>query len=100
MAVGSGWKPLEAFWSVQRLVRDRHQLVRKISECYTAAHPKDKKPSPSDVKSWRESVYELATTLDNLGLGQVRMFIEYLADGQMNHIDVVLAGQHPSGRLS
>lgn len=100
MAVGDGWKPLEAFWPAQRLVRDRHQLVRKISECYTAAHPHNKKPKPSDVKAWRESVYELATTLDNFGLGQVRMFIEYLADGRMNHIDVVLAGQHPSGRLS
>ncbi|MES9556463.1 DNA/RNA helicase domain-containing protein [Streptomyces sp. NPDC094140] len=100
MAVGGGWKPLEAFWPVQRLVRDRHQLVRKISECYTAAHPKEKKPNTSDLNAWRESVYELAGTLDNLGLGQVRMFIEYLADGRMNHIDVVLAGQHPSGRLS
>ncbi|MBZ4318445.1 DNA/RNA helicase domain-containing protein [Streptomyces huiliensis] len=100
MAVGGGWKPMEAFWPVQRLVRDRHQLVRKISECYTATHPKDKKPKPSEVKAWRESVYELATILDNLGLSQVRMFIEYLADGAMNHIDVVLAGQHPSGRLS
>ena len=100
MAVGSGWKPLEAFWPVQRLVRDRHQMVRKISDCYTAAHPNDKKPKSSEVKAWRESVYELATTLDNLGLGQVWMFIEYLADGEMNHIDVVLAGQHPTGRLS
>ncbi|MFH9939347.1 DNA/RNA helicase domain-containing protein [Streptomyces murinus] len=100
MAVGDGWKPLEAFWPAQRLVRDRHQLVRKISECYTAAHPNDKKPNPSDLKAWRESVYVLAATLDNLELGQVQMFIEYLADGRMNHIDVVLAGQHPSGRLS
>ncbi|WKE69982.1 DNA/RNA helicase domain-containing protein [Streptomyces sp. WP-1] len=100
MAVGGGWKPLEAFWPAQRLVRDRHQLVRKIGECYTAAHPHNKGPKPSDVKAWRESVYELAATLDNLDLGSVRMFIEYLADGQMNHIDVVLAGQHPSGRLS
>ncbi|MGW1176882.1 DNA/RNA helicase domain-containing protein [Kitasatospora sp. NPDC002543] len=100
MAVGGGWKPLEAFWPVQRVVRDRHELVLKIGERYSASHPKDKPPSPAEVDAWRESVYELAATLDNRGLGQVRMFIEYLADGQMNHIDVVLAGQHPSGRLS
>ncbi|MEU3601484.1 DNA/RNA helicase domain-containing protein [Streptomyces sp. NPDC006798] len=75
-------------------------MAQKISECYTAAHPKDKPPKPSDVKSWRESVYELATTLDQRGLGDVWMFIEYLADGAMNPVDVILAGQHPSGRLS
>lgn len=100
MAVGGGWKPLEAFWPVQRVVRDRHELVLKIGERYSAAHPKDKAPSPSEVGAWRESVYELAATLDYHGRGQVQMFIEYLADGGMNHIDVVLAGRHPSGRLS
>lgn len=95
-----GREQLEAFWTVQRLVRDRHESVRKVGKYYTAERPKGKKPSSAEHRAWRESVYKLATTLDNLGPGQVRMIIEYLADGQMNHIGMVLVGQHASGRLT
>ncbi|MFI9231326.1 DNA/RNA helicase domain-containing protein [Streptomyces rimosus] len=68
--------------------------------CYKAAHPKGEEPSESDTKSWWESVYEVATVLVDLGLGQVYIFVEYRVDPAMNPIDVVLAGKHPDGGLS
>ncbi|WP_327579253.1 DNA/RNA helicase domain-containing protein [Streptomyces sp. NBC_00145] len=100
MAGGGKRSELEAFWPAEELVRDRERLIPKIVECYKAAHPKGKEPSESDEKSWRESVYEIATALTDLGLGQVYLFVEYRVDPAMNPIDVVLAGGHPGGGLS
>ncbi|MFJ3505289.1 DNA/RNA helicase domain-containing protein [Streptomyces sp. NPDC090135] len=100
MAGGGTWSDLEAFWPAEELVRDRDRLIPKIVACYEAAHPQGKEPSQSDKDAWRESVYELATTLSDLGLGQVYVFVEYRVDPSMNPIDVVLAGCHPDGGLS
>lgn len=100
MAGGSTWSDLEAFWPAEELVRDRHRLIPKIVACYEAAHPTSKAPSESDKDAWRESVYELATALSDLGLGQVWLFVEYRVHPSMNPIDVVLAGRHPDGGLS
>jgi DUF2075 family protein len=100
MAGGGTWSELEAFWPAEELVRDRDRLIPKIVACYEAAHPQGKKPSESDKDSWRESVYELATALSDLGLGQVYVFVEYRVHPSMNPIDVVLAGSHPDGGLS
>lgn len=100
MANGGAWAPLEAYWAADELVRNRDRLVDKIEGCYRAAHPNGADPSRSDVESWRESLYEVATALVDLGLGQVWMFIEYRVDPGMNPIDVVLAGRHPDGGLS
>lgn len=100
MAGGGTWSELEAFWPAEELVRDRDRLIPKIVACYEAAHPQGKEPSESDKDSWRESVYELATALSDLGLGQVYVFVEYRVHPSMNPIDVVLAGGHPDGGLS
>lgn len=99
MAVKGSSTPLEAYWPAAELVRDMDRSVRKIEECYRAAHSKGKGPSQSEVESWRESLYEVAATLVDLDLGQVWMFVEYRV-GDMAPIDVVLAGTHPSGGLS
>ncbi|MGY0058413.1 DNA/RNA helicase domain-containing protein [Streptomyces sp. LZ34] len=100
MAGGGTWSELEAFWPAEELVRDRERLIPKIVACYEAAHPKGKEPSESDKDSWRESVYEVATALADLGLGQVYIFVEYRVHPAMNPIDVVLAGRHADGGLS
>ncbi|MGP8299827.1 DNA/RNA helicase domain-containing protein [Streptomyces inhibens] len=81
-------------------MRDRDRLIPKIVACYEAAHPNGNQPSEKDIVSWRESVYEVATALVDLGLGQVYIFVEYRVDPNMNPIDVVLAGGHPGGGLS
>jgi hypothetical protein len=100
MSTGGAWAPLEAYWPADELVRNRERLIERIERCYREAHPRGASPSPSDVESWRESLYEIATALVDLGLGQVWMFIEYRVDPGMNPIDVVLAGHHPVDGLS
>lgn len=100
MAGGGTWSELEAFWPAEEMVRDRDRLIPKIVACYEGAHPKGTEPSESDKDSWRESVYEVATALADLGLGQVYLFVEYRVHPAMNPIDVVLAGRHPDGGLS
>jgi DUF2075 family protein len=100
MGTKSAWTPLEAYWKAAALVRDRETLIPEIEQIYRDAHPNGKDPARSDVKSWRESVYELATALSDMELGQVWMFVEYRVDPDMNPIDVVLAGSHPDGGLS
>ncbi|MFE4529472.1 DNA/RNA helicase domain-containing protein [Streptomyces anulatus] len=100
MASGGTWAELEAYWPAEEMVRDRERLRGKIAECYKAAHPAQQEPSAGDMTSWSESVYEVATALKDRGLGQVWVFVEYRVHPQMNPIDVVLAGHHPSGGLS
>ncbi|MFD7757501.1 DNA/RNA helicase domain-containing protein [Streptomyces sp. NPDC059757] len=100
MAGGGTWAELEAYWPAEEMVRDRERLKGKIVECYKAAHPAQQDPSTGDIDSWRESVYEVATALKDLGLGQVWVFVEYRVHPKMNPIDVVLAGHHPGGGLS
>jgi DUF2075 family protein len=100
MTGGRTWSAVEAFWPAAEIVRDRDRLIPKIVKAYEQAHPKGKQPSDSEKESWRESVYEVATAMCDLGLGQVYVFVEYRVHPQMNPIDVVLAGDHPDGGLS
>lgn len=100
VAGGGTWSDLEAYWPAEEMVRDRERIKDKIAGYYEAAHPTGQAPSAGDIDSWRESVYEVAATLKDLGLGQVWVFIEYRVDPKMNPIDVVLAGHHPEGGLS
>ncbi|WIM94353.1 DUF2075 domain-containing protein [Actinoplanes oblitus] len=100
MASKNTWAPLEAYWSADDLVRRRNRLIKEVEQCYQRAHPSGSGPSRSEVQSWRESLYEVATTLVDSGLGQVWMFIEYRVDPGMSPIDVVLAGSHPVDGLS
>jgi hypothetical protein len=92
------WQPLEAYWSASEFLHNSERLIPIIEMCYVEAQPRQ--PNKGEVASWRESVYWLASVLDNLGLGQVWMFIEYVAGPEMAPVDVVLAGQHPDGGLS
>ncbi|SMQ16374.1 hypothetical protein SAMN06272771_2736 [Streptomyces sp. Ag82_O1-12] len=100
MAGGGAWSELEAYWPAEQLLRDNDRLIPKIEQCYRDAHPNDKQPSVGEVDSWRESVYEVATALVDVGLGKVWMFVEYRVHPGMDGIDVVLAGLHPKGGLS
>ncbi|MET7543147.1 DNA/RNA helicase domain-containing protein [Streptomyces sp. NPDC005507] len=100
MTRGSEWSELEAYWPAEEMVRDRERIKDKIAACYRAAHPTGQEPSAGDIDSWRESVYEVATALKDLGLGQVWVFVEYRVHPKMNPIDVLLAGHHPEGGLS
>ncbi|MEV7416126.1 DNA/RNA helicase domain-containing protein [Streptomyces sp. NPDC089919] len=97
MAGGGTWADLEVFWPADEMVRNPDRVVPEIIKCYEGAHPNGRQPSAGDVDSWRESVYEVATALTNLGLGQVYVFVEYRVQQAMNPIDVVLAGTHPEG---
>ena len=94
------WKPVEAFWTAERLVRDSALIVPEIERRYREAHPYGEGPDDADVRSWRVSVYEAANVLVANGLGGVYMFIEYRVQPDMAPIDVVLAGRHPNGMLS
>ncbi|MCX5115140.1 DUF2075 domain-containing protein [Streptomyces sp. NBC_00378] len=100
VASGGTWSDLEAFWPAEEMVRNRGRLSNKIAEIYEAAHPNHAKASTADKKAWRESLYEVATALKDVDLGQVYVFVEYRVHPTMNPIDVVLAGQHPDGGLS
>lgn len=100
MAGGGTWSDVEAFWPAEEMVRNRGRLSNKIAEIYKAAHPNHAKASAADKKTWRESLYEVATALKDVDLGQVYVFVEYKVHPTMNPIDVVLAGQHPDGGLS
>ncbi|WP_327141152.1 hypothetical protein [Nocardia sp. NBC_01327] len=64
---------LEAYWPASVLLKDWSQLLVKLSDRFKEAHQHD--PGPGEVEAWRTSVYELATILDSMGLGQVWMFI-------------------------
>ncbi|AEV86650.1 hypothetical protein ACWT_5633 [Actinoplanes sp. SE50] len=100
MTAGGAWAPLEVYRTADDLVRRRNKLIKEVEDCYKRAHPNGSGPSRSEVQSWRESLYEVATTLVDSGLGQVWMFIEYRVAPDMNPIDVVLAGSHPVDGLS
>lgn len=100
MVGGGTWSDLEAFWPAEEIVRSRRRLSNKIAEIYEAAHPNRAKASAADKKAWRESLYEVATALKDVDLGQVYVFVEYRVHPTMSPIDVVLAGQHPDGGLS
>src|SRR3954447_4781388 len=99
MATARVWSSMEAYWPAAELVRNNERLIPKIEQSYKEAHPSGKGPSSTEVESWRESLYEVATALVDLGLGQVWMFLEYRVGG-MDPIDVVLAGRHPVDGLS
>ncbi|MGW4379818.1 DNA/RNA helicase domain-containing protein [Kitasatospora sp. NPDC004531] len=100
MTTKKPWGALEEYSSANALVRNIERSVKKITESYRCAHPQGAAPSSSDLESWQESLFELATFLVDAGLGQTSLFVEYRVDPGMNPIDVVIAGRHPSGNLS
>ncbi|WP_371529780.1 DUF2075 domain-containing protein [Streptomyces sp. NBC_01283] len=59
------------------------------------AHVHGHKPSTSEVRSWERSIPVLASALNDAGLGQVEMLLEYGLPLNSKRADVVLAGVHP-----
>ncbi|MFG2519103.1 DNA/RNA helicase domain-containing protein [Streptomyces sp. NPDC048527] len=58
-------------------------------------HMHGHKPSTSEVRSWERSIPVLASVLNDAGLGQVEMLLEYGLPLNSKRADVVLAGVHP-----
>ncbi|MGW5211117.1 DNA/RNA helicase domain-containing protein [Streptomyces sp. NPDC004051] len=53
------------------------------------------RPGTSEVRSWERSIPVLAAALDDAGLGDVEMMLEYALPLNSKRADAVLAGVHP-----
>ncbi|WP_121720881.1 DUF2075 domain-containing protein [Streptomyces sp. E2N171] len=53
-------------------------------------------PGTSEARSWERSIPVLAAALNDAGLGDVEMMLEYALPLNSKRADVVLAGVHPS----
>ncbi|MEU5214379.1 DUF2075 domain-containing protein [Streptomyces sp. NPDC020742] len=65
-------------------------------------HPTDQfvhmhgyRPTASEVRSWEQSIPVLASALNEAGLGDVEVMLEYALPLNSKRADVVLAGVHP-----
>ncbi|MFF2521721.1 DNA/RNA helicase domain-containing protein [Streptomyces liangshanensis] len=63
------------------------------------AHVHGHKPGASEVRSWERSIPVLAGALNDAGLGQVEMLLEYGLPLSSKRADAVLAGVHPETGL-
>lgn len=54
------------------------------------------RPGTSEARSWERSIPVLAAALNDAGLGDVEMMLEYALPLNSKRADVVLAGVHPS----
>ncbi|RII15972.1 ATPase family associated with various cellular activities (AAA) [Streptomyces sp. YIM 130001] len=89
------------------LFRDSAAAV--AAECYSGAlffrlteqfvHVHGHKPGSSEVRSWERSIPVLASALNDAGLGQVEMLLEYGLPLNSKRADAVLAGVHPKTGL-
>ncbi|MFD7517948.1 DNA/RNA helicase domain-containing protein [Streptomyces niveus] len=52
-------------------------------------------PGDSEVRSWKGSIPELAAALNDAGLGDVEVMLEYSLPLNSKRADAVLAGEHP-----
>ncbi|MFE2022478.1 DNA/RNA helicase domain-containing protein [Streptomyces sp. NPDC059499] len=68
-------------------------LAFRLTEQFVRAH--GYRPSPSEVRSWERSIPALASALNDSGLSQVEMLLEYALPLNSKRADVVLAGTHP-----
>ncbi|WP_245642265.1 DNA/RNA helicase domain-containing protein [Nonomuraea candida] len=68
-------------------------LIEAIAENVRAST--GRRPSPSEIKSWQNSLPVLARDLLDAGLGRVEMLVEYKLPLTSRRADVVLAGVHP-----
>ncbi|MET8542626.1 DUF2075 domain-containing protein [Kitasatospora sp. NPDC004799] len=59
------------------------------------AHVHGHKPGDSEVRSWKRSIPVLASALNDAGLGQVEVLLEYGLPLNSKRADAVLAGVHP-----
>jgi hypothetical protein len=54
------------------------------------------RPSAAEVRSWERSIPALAAVLNDAGLGDVEVMLEYALPLNSKRADVVLAGVHPA----
>lgn len=59
------------------------------------AHMHGYRPGSSEVRSWERSIPALAAALNDAGLGDVEVMIEYALPLNSKRADAVLAGVHP-----
>ncbi|MFD5661577.1 DUF2075 domain-containing protein [Streptomyces hirsutus] len=59
------------------------------------AHMHGYRPGTSEIRSWERSLPVLAAALNDAGLGDVEMMLEYALPLNSKRADVVLAGVHP-----
>ncbi|MFG2147599.1 DNA/RNA helicase domain-containing protein [Streptomyces sp. NPDC048696] len=72
-------------------------LFLRLTEQFVHAH--GHKPGASEVRSWERSIPVLASALNDAGLGQVEMLLEYGLPLNSKRADAVLAGVHPKTGL-
>ncbi len=53
------------------------------------------RPGPSEARSWERSIPALAAALNDAGLGNVEVILEYALPMNSRRVDAVLAGTHP-----
>lgn len=71
-------------------------LVPTLTEQFR--HQIGHRPSPSEIKSWGRSLDVLATDLDEAGLAEVEVLVEYQLPMTSKRVDAVLCGRHPRTR--
>lgn len=59
-------------------------------------HMHGHRPGPAEVRSWERSIPALATALNEAGLGEVEVMLEYALPLNSKRADAVLAGVHPA----
>lgn len=72
-------------------------LFFRLTEQFARVH--GHRPSSSEVRSWERSIPVLASALNEAGLGQVEMLLEYGLPLNSKRADAVLAGVHPKTGL-
>ncbi|MFE3880340.1 DNA/RNA helicase domain-containing protein [Kitasatospora sp. NPDC059146] len=72
-------------------------LFLRLTDQFVRVH--GYKPSSSEARSWERSIPALASALNDAGLGQVEMLLEYGLPLTSKRADAVLAGVHPKTGL-
>ncbi|MFE3198976.1 DNA/RNA helicase domain-containing protein [Embleya sp. NPDC059237] len=72
-------------------------LYLRLTEQFVHLH--GYRPGSSEVRSWERSIPVLASALNDAGLGQVEMLLEYGLPLTSKRADAVLAGVHPETGL-
>ncbi len=94
-------------WGLSLLFRDSAAAVAaeclsgalffRLTEQFARVH--GHRPSSSEVRSWERSIPVLASALNEAGLGQVEILLEYGLPLNSKRADAVLAGVHPKTGL-
>ncbi|MBC3843605.1 DUF2075 domain-containing protein [Streptacidiphilus sp. 4-A2] len=68
-------------------------LFHHLTEQFVHMH--GYRPGPSEARSWERSIPVLAAALNDAGLGEVEVLLEYALPLNSKRADAVLAGVHP-----